>query len=546
MEIKRLAKPCNSLIDLRNYNTSSQIHIFDVLHEGRNHRLDKISHEYFNDVLSQYNNVYTFGVYESVIEFFKRQKNKIKQDQVKQRVSIVPLEFTSAYSRKEERMNLAVKVSICNLSKDYTNELETLTAKELKSHVLGNSKHKINTSEAITIDISQNGLKIKSEYPINKTNLLSLRFTGIEKDFLFAQKYVIYKVISEEKNNEQYIYRLLKVDLLELHQEFDDFIVRMIHSHKRRYKVSLENTVASVMNKGYEQYFISRNSAINVFSEEQGGFNYIALSESGKFQYNLFNYQNINALTSLISKDNILKYAQEETKKELFWAVYIKESKGVKSFYSKVIGTSDLDKAFIKLIKENNGHIFKVSITPIKKTDAKVESSIENFMRDDISVNLMQSEKLNQAISTLKYLINIYEVPSFSYSHESDFSLTKEHITSIEKTLKLSNINQFDERLIRLETRDFRSEDRFSYETPITIRIGKTIIKGNTLDVSTKGFSAELSDRILLKENQKILVTFNSYINNKYEIPVEELPCTSLSLEGRRIRVKQPRQTVLV
>ncbi|TDF39733.1 PilZ domain-containing protein [Alteromonadaceae bacterium M269] len=275
-EIKRKAKPCSRLIDLRSISNNAALSTFTW--DKLAHVMDKPSAEHFIKLTRKYGGKYTFGVYEGVIDNFKSSKDKVKAEQLNHDVSIDKVSLCEVYRRHEERMNLGVKISVFPLA----SQAETLEYSEIEAQIQSDLHKASNTTQVDghTANISVNGLQIKLRKDFSVGEIIAIRFTGLEADFVFKQKYIAYQVVRSDlvEDGKVHLISLSQLDL-ETHDEFKQFTKKIIYANKKRYKVRLDNTLVSVRSKFYEQFYLSRRNALDVFTKRDGNLAYIFSSE---------------------------------------------------------------------------------------------------------------------------------------------------------------------------------------------------------------------------------------------------------------------------
>lgn len=247
MEMSRLSQPIARFIDLRGQVTG-QVKPYE--YEGKQHFMDETAIAVFEKAIKRHGG-YTLAVYEAVMNTDNNhrvmQKKAAQQanqadQQNEQKRDCQVIKFASYESRREERMNYSIKITV-ELSKD-------------------------NTIAASTSDISLSGAKIKlsPRYQVKKGQLLGLRLVGLEQDFELGLKNGIqYEVVAVEKISTEYNHVRLKRTFIENNAKFDEFLESFIHGNKRRYKVNLDNTLDAVVSKGYEQYYIPRVTSLFTF-----------------------------------------------------------------------------------------------------------------------------------------------------------------------------------------------------------------------------------------------------------------------------------------
>jgi hypothetical protein len=256
MEMKRLSKQCIRSIDLRTH-VSSPCQL--VSYQGIKHYLHQPAVQLFTQLVEQYAG-YTFGVYESVLDLAEHEfkanagtMTSAEEQEIDGRKSkfekyiVTNQQLLNFSHRREERMNYVVLVEI----------------------FLNNNKSLF----AATVDISPNGLKLKLKNPaelemIKTLAPVSIVFRGFQSDSGLTKETIEYRVLGISGEAEQariYVYRHSTSGP----QIFNNYVKNLIKSNKRKYKVNLDNVLAALDDKIYEQAFASTTPSLSVFVDTQ-------------------------------------------------------------------------------------------------------------------------------------------------------------------------------------------------------------------------------------------------------------------------------------
>jgi len=538
-EIKRLSRPCARLVDLREFATNVDFQEFEW--EGLRHIMDVSSQQEFIRLLKSYNNEYTFGVYEGVNQFFKASKAEIKSLQFSSDIDVDAIDLSECHSRNEERMNLGVKICALRLRKTWIDGLEdNVISKEVTDSALRNKKVLIagNTS-----DISENGLRIRVGRSLESGEYLAVRFEGLEDEFMFNHKYIVYQVIKALKIDGSDSYSVsLKQLPLPHHDEFKLFTKRLVYSHKRRYKVSLDNTIGSVRSKMYEQFYMSRRNVLDVFVGESGDMPYALASDPAMKQYKWFVEGGVEYLSSLLKKDKVADAFSD--KNDLYWLVLKnQDSKGGSSFgfYSTLLDSDLSIKFALYAMKTNRGKVFKVAKQCLDTKKAFVTSSLPRAVHKEMGDDSIYrySPSLESIIDKLDISLSISEVTNgemdllgLNYSN-----ITKGELSSCNQYLLKNVINQCE--LIRLESNEFRRDDRFKVNTQVTLNKGGQSIIGLSIDVSARGMAIKFEDgNIPFKKNDQVKLSLPELASVEKDYILDNMPYRILGIKENIVRVQ--------
>lgn len=518
-EILRLSKECNRIIDLRDKIKEEQIH--EISTGSLTHYLNDTGLEEFERVSKIYENRFTFGVYEAVYEKVKEVQNKeleayqqeFEESQQEKRV-LDYINFNEFNIRNEERMFFAVEVKI------YEKVEETLKEDIKRIKGFYNRNEFLDHDTGLTIDFSLSGLNIKISdkisYDVGKQ--IIVRVTGIEKEVVFNTPYIEYEVLKVTHKGKFNYIALKKIDN-ELNKEVETYIQNIINGYKKKYKVDLSHVIKSVRSKGYEQYYMSKYNDLSFLFNKQKQFlipkyEYVSDKDDNIFK-NLKSGSNL-ARTMLHSKMH--ECMKDENKGSFYFMFFsfIRDNK--KLYYS--MSTNDLSSKnainFISYgIKQKTLKLLKsdyTKIDPLK--DAFVKSSLPIHVLKNISPDSLElSPKVKEMIKDVEYIINFNDItPLLDHDFYFKLPLNAELVKDLDFCL-VKNYAIDPIMSIQADKQDFRFEDRFSYNTNLTITYKGKEYKGYTTDISIKGLRIKLDERIFFERNLKVKITFDDFTN---------------------------------
>jgi hypothetical protein len=527
-EIKRLSKPCNRILDLRNKLKNEDCE--EVEFGNIRHYLNESGLNIFKVLTSEYQGAYTFGVYEGVIDRIKelQQKEikeinilieKIDKKEEEDKKSLSVVKFSNYHARKEERMHFAVNVKIYNKTEDSIEE----NIKKIKASYNRNEPIEHNVGLTTNISFSGAGIKVINKFHFEKGQIIIIRLTGMEEDFVITQPFIEYEIMLVERKGKFKYISLRKVDN-ELNKEIDLYIKNLINSHKRRYKVSLDNVIESAYSKGHEQYYISRLNCIPIYFELHNDkllSKYAFLNDVNTESFNYFKDKSQdNIFEQVISHSKLKSHIDlNKINNICYLATFFFEKEGKKHFYclsSKDCGENDFQKFIHCGSKTKTLKIYKSDFIPINAVqDCFVPSALpKEVLQSVMPHELRLSPKIEKILQKVNLIGIFTEVTqNFDLKLYENLKLDKNDI----KMLQYCQIKAYSEPVIeyiKAEKNDFRAEDRFLINTSVSIHNGTNIIQGFTSDLSSEGFRARLNNSSNLKKDDKIILTFDDYVDS--------------------------------
>jgi hypothetical protein len=539
MELKRLARPCIRLIDLRGL-VDGKCRLYT--HEGRDHFLDDIAIDTLERQVRIFGQ-YTIGVYEAVtntennfrVMHKKEQQNartrkaQAKPEPVKKESTLAPLiEFGNFPQRAEERMNFAVNIEM------FTEQNKSI--------------------QATTIDVSVSGLKVKmgKEHLIKNQDRLTIQFRGLEKEYsLDKRQGITYIVTSVERSKEDQrlnLQRLYDVP----NPSFDKFFDRFIHGNKRRYKVNLDNTFSAIQNKTYEQYYIPNFTSLPVFIEKEEGFfraKYLLANDCNReeIQYWANEIQELKIgylfTDSRIKQCLALPKGQQETYIYTFHHV-----KGDKMyFYSASIeelnAAPNLKQLFLGYgARKLSWRVYKLQLTDISPEQSYRPLSISNNVNDTVKrQNQKPAPRLMSRLKLLSHvalLTNITDETSTEYYQR--IKIKRDELPQLKIFGHPRNRQPDYVTVYRFKYYNQRRETRFMLRSPVTINSDGKLFAGSTEDVSTLGLRVELSEAFPVGDNTLIMVSFPvlQKVTNKYILADLPYYVRHLSRDGKVLHLQ--------
>lgn len=482
MELRRLVTPCNRSIDMR----SEVIHdCVPVPHNGRIHYLDQRALVIFENGLSLYQGVFTQDTYEQI----QRLLSQSDADSAvpgaaniaasHSHIHVPAFKLAGYAQRNEERMNFVSEVKVIPLEGS--------------------------EFEASTTDLSVQGMRIKvpSKLAVNLTPgaEVSLRFTGLAQKFTIDQRLRIpYIVIDSTRESDQVTYLKLRRKADFESESFDTFLLGFINGHKKRYKINLDNTLAALVAKGHEQFFMPRLNALPLFFKrvEQRMFTDMVLqTDNNKHIINSWLDENnqtvIGGLFTGRRLTAALKQPQEE--KQLVIYSFSVTARGKVYFYSASaaeLEQTGLRDAFISFGRSKDSwRVYQLSLTKADKSKLWLPLSVP----DTAVTNVMRppSPRVMKRLEGISHVGQLLDVTSEATPELEAKSVKRQEAQRLKQfahTQKLSYKTQ----IVTLEFVNLRKESRFNYRTPAKFNWQGRNYYGVTVDFSVSGLQLEIED----------------------------------------------------
>lgn len=528
-EIGRLMSDCSRLIDFRDKIKEECI---EFEFGGKRHFLSNELILKYKELLNKYGK-YTIGLYEELMDYGKEiQKNKnnsinkylekIEEKENKEdKKEIKEISFSNFYARSEERMNFAVQVKIYQ----YTENTLRENIKNIKAFY--NRNQPLNFIEAITTDISINGLGLKLlKEDLNLNQKIVIRFSGVENEMAIGQPYLEYIVVNKKILEDRVYYalkRLINEEEEDLNKEMDIYIKSLIQGYKRKYKVSIDNMQKAILSKGYEQYFISKSNCLPVFIEEYENNiipKYVFNNENNSNLKDYFKNGINNLLGNIIDQLDFKSYLKKEIKSS-FIAVFYAEKNEEKYFYAR-IQKDENDEEFKKFVAYGS-RLKSLKVFKYEFIDINVKK--DSFIKSSLPIEILKLKNpseikilplIEQKISRLNKMLILTDISDLCFEDKyKNIKIEQSDLYTFKNNqIEISNPLIVD--WIFTDNNEFREEDRYLYQTEIELSVIGESYKGYSVDVSTKGFRVRLNKKIDdRKLGTKINVTFKDFEKNE-------------------------------
>ncbi|MDO6524604.1 PilZ domain-containing protein [Motilimonas sp. 1_MG-2023] len=476
MELNRLNAPCQRIIDLRDKYPDTKEFTFGE----KRHFLDDTAIKAFEKSLKRFNNIYTMGVFEDVVNQKREPKNTEKTEKVKALLQAEHLNLQRSNARGAERMHFAIPVQFL-----------TQDGQEIA---------------ATTSDISTTGLRVKVslEHRVQTGTDVGIIFTGLQKEFSGPELRapVPYTLVGQDKTKDIIWLRLART---QDPTRFDNFLDGFIKGNKHRYKINTDNLLHSVTTKGYEQYYLPLMKGLPLFFSHHS---------EPKLESVLCNSQNLpileywrdekgeNSLSQLLNPERIaliLKQPGEIKETLIFSFIHHTESKAFFIAASKEeLQQSGLKTLFLSFAsRKASWRVYKLQLTVAEPTILKRQFN----------------EHSPQNVSRIA-LEKALEVRYVGWLADVTLEQHKPSYQSLASEIKSANqLNRFvSKKQTHFEQLPFkfvqqRQEKRYNYNTLVELTTKAGVLEGSTQDFSPRGLKIALTQAAQVKKGEKVLIS---------------------------------------
>jgi hypothetical protein len=524
MEIKRLAQPCQRLIDLREVSKSV---CEQTIKGGVTHYLDYASGEDFDEELKKYKGVYCSGVYEFVTEQASI-RAKTETSVITKQLLPEPqhLSLSDMFQRGHERLYFVSKILV------YFTHPGSEEAKISNSRPLENIA-------ASTSDISLDGVSFKvpeeTSRPFNK---FFIRFVGLEEVYSFKEPlYVGFNFLKSRVKGEQ-----LQIAATLDKQQNDEFIVQyqtLVNScfanHKRRNRVSVENTVRAVNAKIHEQFVASNLNGIPVFCRAKDDLWVPVATLDTDGNDNLASFmldaQKQSILPAFIAMKSMqANLASSNTFVATFFLLRFKGKNNSLNFacfdYQTAIHNQPIWQLVRKGLAKSGVRIIRVygcAIDPLEgfhRPSSLPDSVGEAFA----NMNRAPSAKLTKLVATHKRMCVMYDLSDTARELAlSDLDSTGFDSKALNIRDYLLLVNAELQKPYRCESTvgDLRMEDRFDISVEVKVwnrkESAENALTGTSINASTRGLRINCPGAEHFTENDDVFVNLKI---NKGKTPI--------------------------
>lgn len=481
MELNRLMSPCSKSIDLRG-RVQGECREYKL--DGRTHWLDDVAINSYHKKIKRFGS-YTEGVYEAMVNTrnnFRVMHQKAKSNSASNLTdpespfSVEPIKLGLVLNRQEKRLKMSTQVDI------------TLQR--------GQKIH------ATSVDLSNSGVKLKvpSAFDYNLGETIGTHFVQLEKQSELSElsKPLDYRIIGIEECYENDSIRWLRAIRLTDTNIIGRAIDVMLDSSAKKANHDNQDKILQARAHGYEHTYIKHTSCLPLFFSG-AELKFALLNDFNKETWDywhderyqqslgsLFNSTRMDELTKFgakCSSNVIYSFKHEHQGKDLHYSLMLPEANRTERQLFWHTGA-----------RRKSWKVFRIHMYELSQDEhAYFSDTYSNIGEDGIThFGLLQ------------------EI--------SDFESIRDYQLTEKPTLNSNVLNKFrhprkilgNPKGIYYDAISRRKEPRFNFRSPIEVTVnGKVPIPGETVNFSSRGLLISLTQPLLCRAGDSILVSLN-------------------------------------
>ena len=490
MELNRLSTACSRVIDMRpRFGGECELFVAD----GVSHYLDANIRMAMENALRSYAGRYTIGVYEEVSELIQKAIDVQREEQA-----------NSSGSKPDPQPELAASM----YSVDTLNFGERIVRVNERMHYATEIKLLLNSNQTITgrsSDLSLSGMKAKfpSKLHFQPDSDLIITLSGLAKSIGRdeAQLTLKFRFIAVEKSNDQYQWLALK--RLDAVPGADQLIEDFINQNKRRYRVDIAATAASVHNKGYEDAYMRNSQVLPIFIAQQGSALYATEILRNEHNAETIQYWRDDneqlQLAALFTPARLTELAKRSrTGKPLVVYSFSHMHNQARKFYvasDDELAAKGLSQTFFAVgANRDSWRVHLLYLRSLDKKDAFRPQALPEDIKRDLNLDESLPEAMAQLIAPLRAVVFMHDISSEAgvecyRKARRNQDANKLHCFQLAPSTTITPEETFE--FIKQ-----RQEPRFIHRSALTATHKATKISGITRDIAVKGLRIQLKQAL--------------------------------------------------
>lgn len=520
MQLRELHTPCLQPIDLRN-RVDGRCYEHHIL--GLTHWLDDIALNLFKQQLELYQQRYTRGVYDAVMQ--AHNNFKVLHQKKQQRNSEPEPETTEVAnptSKTLETKKLPVKVARFGYQ-FMRNEIRLL----YHSQVLITLLETQYLVHGITLDISLAGLCLRVPHAVafKLGQELNVQFgsLGDKLGLPELRNGVNYLIVGIERQPQR---QLLRLHISQPEPIMQRLMGALARSGSKQVRLNVDDLLEQLRIRGFEQSYLNATTTLPLLISQQGTL-YALHSQNNRELYQYWHdeeYQPV--LGRFFTPERLSKICPPgvSTVKSLLYSFIHRQ--GGRAFFYCALNSELTDRAQRKLFWH----------TGARRPSFRVQRLIiRQLTADDFSPHAEQQTLIAEhQLGDLRYLVLLQDLSSeeirSEYQRTPKPSLPLEQLN--EYCLPRHSVPTFE---VNMSQEPRRQAPRYRHQTEVEVTTpAQQKVIGYTVDFSETGLRIVLGQPVDVRRNQPLLLAFPKWQSLDKQIPLRNLPYRVLYINAEQ------------
>jgi len=461
MELSRLAKPCQRILDIRDKVTEDC-----VRHEQDKaiHYLTKPTIKVLQDNIQLYG-LYTVGAFEAVHEFIANQKAKQKHQQGLKMTKVISKDQCELLSLSQKNKRGAPRMFFVS---DVIVKLEDGTS-----------------YKAQTSNISLTGVKLKlqDDIHINNNSMLSVTFNGLGLEYHdnVLTEAIAYQLVKQENDIDEhrYFYLNYKDD----NKHFKSFISEFIRLNQYKYKIDVHYYYQLAKISALKHSYLSQMNCLPIYLNAQSSSPYLfALkNNTNKELLNEWHCEGLDQLSLLFHELRFVKLlTQLKEQKHTTIYTFTYTLKGKQYFLcatEEELLEKGLKQTFISYGRSKpSWRVYHLTLMPYQFKPSN---------HYDITEPTPEIFQQVTHMATLERLCK-------AYPFTIDTQLDKSEVNQLNQFVHREQVSNNQAFQFALFSNENRKEERFLYSSKLSVSNKKSHYNGQIIDFSYSGLKIKL------------------------------------------------------
>ncbi|WP_406664311.1 PilZ domain-containing protein [Gallaecimonas sp. GXIMD1310] len=460
MELRRVAAPCNRIIDLRRHGIkNTQLVEFN----SKMHYMDDGGRRVFTAGMKEFGR-YTLGVFEDVEHYAREVRRARQQGELDDKPNDVWLQlvnFGNPISRDSDRMHFSTPLLI--------------------------SQGGIIDLEATSLDISLSGIQLQLGQPayIHPDVDVEVNFIRLFDSQRNPWPPLTYQLISQDDLT-------VRLRLKTQDAQATQLIQNLIVHHQRRYKLDVRHLQETTLAKGFEQMLLNHSGALPLFIDQQNNSRFCLTTGSNRKLWYRLSKSGASLLPAMLSSARLNRIlALDVTERETFFFLFEHHQQG-KVFhfaaeYHELKEDGQLEDFLHFAVQKPGWMVIKGQLFPIDNAD--MEECNDGINSSDLT---LPSEPLPKELQDLRQLMLLRDVTQDWLNQYSQTQPDKGYDPNVLAPYRI----KMTKGVIRIAMRfnNMRIEPRYRYPSTAKISFADHSLEGEIRDFSTQGLCLQLNE----------------------------------------------------